>query len=134
MSTGDGAGEKNGDIMKSTFFTIDSHAVAHDSAAVLVDALDMSILDANPRAAALLGRTVADLAGCPLPDLIESRRIEDGVAGGGLAPDCYRLTGVDGESVFSHAKNLRRYETGFTSAREMITPNSRGLCEPFAHG
>jgi len=97
----DGFGNNSGGKKKSKFFFTDGDAVDHDSAAVLVDAVDMSILDANPRAATLLGCSVADLAGQVLPDLIDSCRTEDGIAGVGPAPVCYRLTGINGESIFS---------------------------------
>lgn len=99
MSNRDGAGE-SGSTGKTDFFSAGGDAITHDSAAVLVDAGDMRILDANPRALGLLGYSVADLAGRDFTDLIESRRIKDGAVAGRPAPVCYRLTGPDGESTF----------------------------------
>jgi diguanylate cyclase (GGDEF)-like protein len=99
VSHEDGAG-KSSDTGKIKFFSDVGGMAALDSPAVLVDAEDMRILDANPQAAALLGHCAADLAGCILSDLIESRRTKDGAAGNGFAPVCYRLTGASGESTF----------------------------------
>jgi diguanylate cyclase (GGDEF)-like protein len=100
VSTRDGAGKS---VEKGTikFFPVGGGAAAHDSAAVLVDAVDMRIVDASPRAAVLLGHSVANLAGRILPDLIEPSRTDDGAAADDRpAPVCYRLTGASDESAF----------------------------------
>ncbi len=99
MSTRDGAGE-DGNTAKMDFFSAGSGAIAHDSAAVLVDAGDTRILDANPRALALLGRSAADLVGRVLPDLIETCRTDDGAVVGRPTPVCYRLAGAGGGARF----------------------------------
>ena len=96
---GHGAG-KSGDMGNIKFASVGDDVPGYDSPAVLVDAGDLSILDVNLRAAVLLGHCAAELAGRILPDLIEPRRTDDGAAGGRPGPVCYRMTGLNGESIF----------------------------------
>lgn len=99
MSTRHGTGESSF-TGRMDFFAAAGNAVAHNSAAVLVDAADIRILDANPKALTLLGRSAADIVGRVLPDLIEICRTEDGAAVGWAAPVFYRLTGAGVGSAF----------------------------------
>ena len=124
MGVRDDFGNNSGGNKKSRFFFTGGDAVDHDSAAVLVDAVDLSILDANPQAATLLGRSVADLAGQVLPDLIDSRRTEDGIASVGPAPVCYRLTGINGESIsVVTADDLCNSSQAVTAANTLVSEN-----------
>lgn len=94
-----GAG-KNGVTGSFKFAAAGSGVPDHDAPAVLVDAGDLSILDVNRVAAALLGHCAAELVGRVLSDLIEPRRTDDGTAGGRPGPVCYRMPGASGESTF----------------------------------
>ncbi len=85
--------------METSFFSTGREGVAHESAALLVDARDLRVLDANPQALALLQCSRADISGRALSDLIEPCVSDDA---GRSAPgaDCYRLAGKDDSSRF----------------------------------
>ena len=95
VGKGVGRASESGD---SGLFAVGEGHSAGDSPAVLVDAGDRHILDANPRAVTLLGGAAAELVGKAFPEIVEPHRAEDG-ADGGRGPASFRLAGADGESA-----------------------------------
>lgn len=97
-AAGEGAGSAS-ESGERGFFSAGKGHSAGKSAAVLVDAADLRILDANMWAASLLDRSIPELVGRSFPEIIGPHRVGDGVKDG-RGPAWFRLAGEDGESAF----------------------------------